>query len=287
MSRRTGGMVWALILLTVAAATGCGRANLTELQKVKSGMLDVVLLSPRDGLRHGSDSFVIEFRSASGGLADVGMVHASASMPMSGTPMMGTIDVARTEVAGRYAATSEFSMAGTWRMTIQWDGPARAGIRHVPGQRSIASASSKTRIFGDLNLPRRGRIDDLTERGAGDVAVDGARSVELRVIEHVEHLEPDLQRLRRPSDNSSAATGQCSRFPARRRSAAAHCRAVRAGSAEQRRVERRALGRIVIDLEIRRREVRRVEQVVVDAVAERAEQRCIRVVVKRHRETRS
>jgi len=133
MSRRSGGIVWALILLTVAAATGCGPANLTELQKVKSGMLDVVLLSPRDGLRHGSDSFVIEFRSASGELTDVGTVRASASMSMSGTPMMGTINVARTEVAGRYAATSEFSMAGTWRMTIQWDGPPGPGSVTFPG----------------------------------------------------------------------------------------------------------------------------------------------------------
>jgi len=133
MNRRSGGKVWTLILLTVAAATDCGRANLTELQKVKSGMLDVVLLSPRDGLRHGSDTFVIEFRSGSGELTDVGTVRASASMSMSGTPMMGTIDVARTEVAGRYAATSEFSMAGTWRMTMQWDGPAGPGSVTFPG----------------------------------------------------------------------------------------------------------------------------------------------------------
>ena len=133
MNRRSGGKVWTLILLTVASAVDCGPANLTELQKVKSGMLDVVLLSPRDGLRHGSDAFVIEFRSASGELTDVGTARASASMSMSGTPMMGTINVARTEVAGRYAATSEFSMAGTWRMTIQWDGPAGPGSVTFPG----------------------------------------------------------------------------------------------------------------------------------------------------------
>ena len=133
MNRRSGGKVWTLILLTVASAVDCGPANLTELQKVKSGMLDVVLLSPRDGLRHGSDSFVIEFRSASGELTDVGTVRASASMSMSGTPMMGTINVARTEVAGRYAASSEFSMAGTWRMTMQWDGPPGPGSVTFPG----------------------------------------------------------------------------------------------------------------------------------------------------------
>jgi hypothetical protein len=132
MNRTSGRRLWILIVLTMAA-TCCSPANLTELQKVKSGMLDVVLLSPRDALRHGSDTFVIEFRSAPGDLVDVGTVRASASMSMSGTPMMGTIDVARTDVPGRYAATSEFSMAGTWRMTIQWDGPAGTGSVTFPG----------------------------------------------------------------------------------------------------------------------------------------------------------
>jgi YtkA-like protein len=121
------------MFVIAAAAIACGQAKMTELQRAKSGTVDIVLLSPRDGLRHGSDSFVIEFRSASGELTEVGTVRASASMSMSGTPMMGTIDVARTEVAGRYAATSELSMAGTWRMTIQWDGPAGAGSVTFPG----------------------------------------------------------------------------------------------------------------------------------------------------------
>jgi hypothetical protein len=88
-------------------------------------MLDVVLLSPRDALRHGQDTFVIEFRRTSGGaLVDVGTVQGSATMPMPGMPMLATIEVTRTSVPGRYEATSDFSMAGTWRMTLQWNGPA-------------------------------------------------------------------------------------------------------------------------------------------------------------------
>ena len=35
--------------------------------------------------------------------------------------------------------------------------------------------------------------DDLAERRARDVAVDGAGAVELRVIEDVERLEPELR----------------------------------------------------------------------------------------------
>ena len=127
MNRGLRRTAWGVILVVAAASMGCGRANMTELQRTRSGTLDVVLLSPRDALRHGRDTFVIEFRSTSGDLIDVGTVRGSASMSMSGTPMFGTADVSRTEVAGRYAATGEFSMAGTWRMTIQWDGPAGHG----------------------------------------------------------------------------------------------------------------------------------------------------------------
>lgn len=123
--------MWGVIVVVASTAAGCGRpdavAKLTELQRLRSGTLDVVLSSPRDVLRR-NDTFIIEFRSTSGGsLIDVGSVRGSANMPMPGMPMFGTIDVTRTEVAGRYAADARFDMAGTWRMTIQWQGPAGQG----------------------------------------------------------------------------------------------------------------------------------------------------------------
>ncbi len=91
-------------------------------------MVDVVLLSPRDAIRHGKDAFVIEFRAASEGtLVDVGTVKGNATMPMAGMPMLGRIDVTRTNVAGRYEASSDLSMAGTWRMAIEWNGPMAQG----------------------------------------------------------------------------------------------------------------------------------------------------------------
>ena len=129
--------VWTSLVL-IAAATACGSGNntatSTELQRVRSGALDVVLLSPRDGLHHGTDTFSLEFRSASGGtLVDAGTVRGSATMPMPGMPMIGTIDVRRTDVAGRYEAHGDFAMAGTWRMTIQWEGPAGQGSVTFPG----------------------------------------------------------------------------------------------------------------------------------------------------------
>src|SRR6516225_7328947 len=53
---------------------------------------------------------------------------------------------------------------------------------------------SEDEFRGYLNQARRRRGDDLAERSTGNVAVDGARAVELRVIEDVERLGADLER---------------------------------------------------------------------------------------------
>ena len=128
-------LLYGLAFLIVAASGGCGgrATTLTELQKVRSGMLDVVLLSPHEILRHGKDEFIVEFRSADGQLVNVGGVRARASMPMPGMPMFGSIDVHKTDTPGRYAANGEFSMAGTWRVTVEWDGPAGPGSINFSG----------------------------------------------------------------------------------------------------------------------------------------------------------
>jgi hypothetical protein len=120
-----------LFLVLSIATVGCGgdRKAPTEVQRVTAGSLNVVLLSAGEGLQHGKDTFVIEFRAASGGaLVDVGTVRATATMPMPGaSPMFATIDVTRTGTPGRYAAASQFDMAGTWRATLEWDGPQGKG----------------------------------------------------------------------------------------------------------------------------------------------------------------
>jgi hypothetical protein len=124
---------WGLLLVMVfcLTASGCSRgtpAALAKLQSVKTGSLEIVLLSDHEAIRHGKDSFVIEFKSSTNGnLMDVGSVRASASMPMPGTPMFGSIDVKRTDVPGRYTATGDFSMAGTWRLKVDWDGSGAPG----------------------------------------------------------------------------------------------------------------------------------------------------------------
>jgi hypothetical protein len=113
------------------AILGCGRshdaAHYVELQRLRSGAMDVVLLSSHERLRHPKDTFIIEFRSADGSLVDVGDVRASATMPMPGAPMLGSIEVNRSSSPGRYTAEGQFEMAGTWRVTIQWQGRSGQG----------------------------------------------------------------------------------------------------------------------------------------------------------------
>lgn len=103
-------------------------------QTVRSGDLELILLSPTGTLRQGRNTFTLEFRDAStGALVDVGSVHAAASMPMPGMVMSGGLQVTETGVEGRYAATAEFGMAGAWQISIQWSGPVGQGSVNFQG----------------------------------------------------------------------------------------------------------------------------------------------------------
>ena len=97
------------------------------MQRVQSGGLQIVLMSPTGTLRQGRNTFTIEFRSAGGALVDVGTVRGSANMSMPGMVMSGGLQLTPTGVPGRYQATAEFGMAGAWPMALQWDGPAGRG----------------------------------------------------------------------------------------------------------------------------------------------------------------
>jgi Cu(I)/Ag(I) efflux system membrane protein CusA/SilA len=97
-------------------------------QTVRSGDLDIVVLSPSGTLRTGRNTFTIEFRRAGTGmLIDAGRVRASANMTMPGMAMSGNLQIMPSGMAGRYAATAEFGMAGAWQMAVEWDGPAGKG----------------------------------------------------------------------------------------------------------------------------------------------------------------
>ena len=130
-------MIRTAVILVITAAAACAtdtQRPLRELQRVRAGMLDVVLLSDGDALQQGKGGFVLEFRDSQGNLVDVGTVNVSASMIMSGmAPMLGDNTVMPSDTRGRYHVASDFSMAGTWRLQISWDGPAGKGSATVPG----------------------------------------------------------------------------------------------------------------------------------------------------------
>jgi Cu(I)/Ag(I) efflux system membrane protein CusA/SilA len=100
----------------------------------RSGNLEIVLRSPSGALYIGRNAFLIEFRHATThALMNVGDVHASANMAMPGMVMPSGLEVSPTNVPGRYEATAEFGMAGTWQMAIEWNGPAGKGSVNFQG----------------------------------------------------------------------------------------------------------------------------------------------------------
>lgn len=129
---------WMLVIASTAAAgVACrsgGAAPMKELQRVHSGNVDIALLSESDALKQGKGSFVLEFRGPGGQLVDVGTVNIDATMPMAGmAPMFGETVVKASETTGRYEVTSDFGMAGTWRMDVRWNGPAGSGMTSLRG----------------------------------------------------------------------------------------------------------------------------------------------------------
>jgi copper/silver efflux system protein len=130
----------ALTSLVVWRARGPSSTESTDpgaagvVQTIRTGDLDIVLLSPTGTLPQGRSSFTIEFRrTGTTTLVDVGTVHASANMPMPGMVMPGGLQLTPTGAPGRYAATAEFGMAGAWQMAIEWNGPAGQGSVNFQG----------------------------------------------------------------------------------------------------------------------------------------------------------
>jgi hypothetical protein len=121
----------AAALAASALIAGCGGGQtgsaLKEIQRVKSGALDVLLLSDDGALNQGTDAFVIEFRNAAGALQDVGTVTTNANMVMPGMTMPGNVEVQAADQPGRYRANGDFGMAGGWQMKVEWSGPAGQG----------------------------------------------------------------------------------------------------------------------------------------------------------------
>jgi hypothetical protein len=127
------------IALMCAGVVACSRpadtTPLKELQRTKAGDLTVVLLAANDALKPGKDTAMLEFRSGSDNhLVDVGAVKVAATMPMAGmAPMMGSMFVKAGDQAGRYSIDTDLSMAGTWQLAVEWNGPAGSGKTMMSG----------------------------------------------------------------------------------------------------------------------------------------------------------
>ena len=127
-------MAWKALIVCLALMTAACKGPATEsaenvLQTVRAGDLEVVLLAPQAVLKTGKDTFTIEFRrQGTTTLVDVGTVKVSATMPMAGMPpMMADAVATPAGVPGRYTVNSQFTMAGTWNLGVEWEGPAGKG----------------------------------------------------------------------------------------------------------------------------------------------------------------
>jgi hypothetical protein len=124
-------------ITVILAVVSCGNRvpeepQLIELQRVRSGELDVILLSQDGSVTDGKDAVVVEFRRGDT-LTDVGAVKGFASMPMAGLPdMMGSAFLEPSKEPGRYNAELDLSMSGGWQLKLEWDGPAGRGKASIP-----------------------------------------------------------------------------------------------------------------------------------------------------------
>ena len=132
---RTAGYV-AIVAMTVVSLA-CSRTpqgSMKEVQRAKAGDLELVLLGQSDALAQGKGFAILEFHDASGSLVDVGTVKVNATMPMAGmAPMIGGTEVKPTPAPGRYELATDFSMAGSWQLAVEWDGPKGHGTARMPG----------------------------------------------------------------------------------------------------------------------------------------------------------
>jgi len=135
MSRAVAFVSCILIATLSACASKPESPKLTELQRTKAGDLEVVLLAKADVIPPGKSQAALEFqRGSDRHLVDVGTVKVGASMEMAGMgPMLGSVFVNTGDAPGRYTLDTDLGMTGTWKLTVQWDGPAGTGSATFPG----------------------------------------------------------------------------------------------------------------------------------------------------------
>jgi len=131
---------WAVVML-IAAGLGVGgylwrardggapsRPEGQVVEMVHTGHLVVTMRSPDGVLRQGRSTFTVEFRSPStNALVDVGDPEVNVTMAMPGMLMSANTTVTRAATPGIYVVSSDFAMAGVWRVFVEWSGPDGRG----------------------------------------------------------------------------------------------------------------------------------------------------------------
>ena len=128
-------LIVSTLVLSACSSSKPDAPKLTELQRTKSGDMDVVLLAQKDAIPPGKSQATLEFQTgADHHLVDVGTVKVGASMEMAGMgPMLGSVFVNKSDTPGRYTLDTDLGMTGTWRLKVDWDGPAGTGSITFPG----------------------------------------------------------------------------------------------------------------------------------------------------------
>lgn len=128
-------LIVSTLVLSACSSSKPDAPKLTELQRTKSGDMDVVLLAQKDAIPTGKSQATLEFQTgADHHLVDVGTVKVGASMEMAGMgPMLGSVFVNKSDTPGRYTLDTDLNMTGTWRLKVDWDGPAGTGSVTFPG----------------------------------------------------------------------------------------------------------------------------------------------------------
>lgn len=111
-----------LVIGTCRCTVAREPAAFTELQRARSGSLDIVLLSRAQVLKQHEDEAVLEFRTGGDShLVHVGAVRVVASRAIvNQAPLRGDVSVTEGKTPGRYLLRTDLSMAGTWQFTVRW-----------------------------------------------------------------------------------------------------------------------------------------------------------------------
>jgi len=128
-------LIVSTLVLSACSSSKPDAPKLTELQRTKSGDMDVVLLAQKDAIPPGKSQATLEFQTARDHrLVDVGTVNVGASMEMAGMgPMLGSVFVKKGDTPGRYTLDTDLGMTGTWRLKVDWNGPRGTGSVMFPG----------------------------------------------------------------------------------------------------------------------------------------------------------